>query len=473
MIKKSILNLFNECSYFIQSLDCVRTGIKESGIDINQKLYERAQKLVHDDAKDIFQYVVLAKRVQSPEEAIKKTDFYLNSSIKVLCILPITDSSLAEIRLIGPLRIWAEQYNGSLRIRQINEFRDLEDVIWADVVVFQREANIQILNLLGYFKKLQKRVVFDVDDLLSNVPVFLTMHKHSLRTKKYLQKALRMSDAVTVTNQRLKNELTHFNSNVIVIPNCSSAARHDGLKNRASEVINLVIASSDTVQVDFMIPVLKKLNQQTELNFHLIGIGPPGKFIAHAGIKIELHENMSYDNFKSFLSSLDNAIGLIPLDDSKFSSCKSAIKFADFSLSGVVAICSSVPPYSDTVINGETGILVPNDLDSWYEAIRMVGSSKELRSSLLKAARCYCLENFAPNKSAEKWQELFLSLKINNQKLSYDYLLRQKRIGRVKLIWSHILNRSSYFQGLRLIRQHGVVGFTHRVFGYLKLDKYS
>lgn len=466
--KQSILSLFNQSGYFVQSLDCVRVGVEQTGININQELYKQVHRLVHDDAQDVFQYVVLTRAAQSPEEAIEKTNFYLNDSIKILCVLPIPDSSLAKIRILGPLRTWANRYNGELRIRELSEFRELEDAAWADVVVFQREANVKVLNLIKYFKKLNIKVIFDLDDLLHEIPSFLTMHEHSLRTRRYLLKALQMSDAVTVTNQRLKNELVCFNSNTVIIPNCSSIIKNEVSKNETDETINILIASSDTIQLDFIIPVLKKLVQQTEFKFNLIGIGAPGKFIANAGIAIELYENMSHEEFKKFLVSLNNTIGLIPLDDSKFSSCKSAIKFVDYSLSDVVSVCSFVPPYSDTVINGQTGILVNNDTESWYAAILMLAKSETLRSNLTKSAKQYCLENFALERSAETWQELFLSLGINKKKVSYDSFLYQLKVYRLKLILSHIFNKSSYFEAIKLIKKYGLVGFTKRFLGYLK-----
>lgn len=465
--KKSIINMFNKSGYAVQSLDCVRISVEQTGIKVDQKLYESASKLVHDDAQDVFQYVVLTKPVQSPVDAIEKTNFYLNDAIKVLCILPNTDSALAKIRIIDPLRIWAKQYNGLLRIRQIDRFNGIDDVAWADVVVLQREANVEVIALIHFLKKLKKKIIFDIDDLLTQVPSFLTTYKHALRTKKKLEKALQICDAVTVTNQCLKNELIRFNVNIVVIPNCSSMIRNNISQNENERGINLIIANTDTIRVDFMIPVLKKIIQQTEIKFNLIGIGPPGKFIENAGIKIELHENMPHEAFKQFLTLQKNAVGLIPLDDSKFSSCKSAIKFIDFSLSGVVSICSNVPPYTDTLINGTTGILVNNDVDSWYNAIIELGKSKTLRVDLAKAAKDYCLENFALDKSAEAWQKLMLSLNISQQKVSTGYFLRQYRLYRLNQIISHIFDKNSFLLAIELLKKYGVIDFTKRFFRYL------
>lgn len=471
--KKSIITMFNTTSFNIKSLDCVRLNVEKAGVDIDQKLYKKARKLVNDDAVDVFQYVVLAKLAKNLEDAIKQTNFYLNDAIKVLCILPNANSSLAKIRVIDPLSNWAEKYDGLLRIREESNFRPIDDVAWADVVIFQRQANIQIIALINYLKKLNKRIVFDIDDLLTEVPDFLSSYEDSLSTKSSLHKALTKSDVITVTNQRLHNELIQYNPNVVIIPNCSAAFIGGNLQNETSDIINLIIASSDTIRVDFIIPVLRKLIEKAEIKFNLIGIGPPGKVIANAGLEIELYETMSHEDFKKFISMQSNAIGLVPLDDSKFSSCKSAIKFVDFSLSGVASICSNVSPYSYTVTNRKTGILVNNDVESWYEAIIELGKSKEYRFNLVKAAQNYCAENFALDKSGEEWQKLFLSLSLARQKIPKNYLLRQNRIYRLNLIICHAFDKTSYLNVLLLIKKYGVINFTTRLFKYLKPNRYS
>ena len=466
--KKSIITMFNSTSFYIKALDCVRVSVEETGIEINQKLYKSARKIVNDDALDVFQYVVLAKIAADPGDALKQTKFYLNDSIKVLCILPNTNSTIAKIRIIDPLLVWARKYNGLLRIRELSNFRDVDDTAWADIVILQREANIQIVTLIKYLKKLKKKIVFDIDDLLTEVPSFLSTYKHSLRTKNHLFKVIRRCDVTTVTNKKLQNEFIQLNPNTVVIPNCSAIITNDNLQNENGDTVNLIIASSDTIRVDFIIPVLNKLRQQTELKFKLIGIGPPGRLLADAGLKIELHDNMTHEDFKKFISIQSNAIGLIPLDDSKFSSCKSAIKFVDYSLSGMVSLCSNVPPYSDVVINGTTGILVSNDIQSWYDAIMLLGESSELRLRLSNAANDYCLKNFSLDKSAESWQKLFSSLNIIKHQIPFGYLIGQNKIYRAQLILAYLFDKSSYLLAIELIKKNGVANFSRRFFNYLR-----
>jgi hypothetical protein len=83
-----------------------------------------------------------------------------------------------------------------------------------------------------------------------------------------------------------------------------------------------------------------------DLNTGIVCIGPPGHFLPETGLPVQTPANMHYPGCKAFLATLDNTIGIIPLDDSRFSGCKSPVKHLDFSPAGIAAICSDVPPYN-------------------------------------------------------------------------------------------------------------------------------
>lgn len=462
--KNSIIQMFNESSYAVESLDCVRTLVEATGIKVNRKLQEHIEPMLKDDEQNVFQFVLLARGADNTQEAIQKTQQHLWRSLRVLCLLPDTESSLAKIRILDPLRTWANVFGGKIRIRSLGDASNTDDELWADVVVFQREASLQILHQIKHFRSMHKKVIYDLDDLLTEVPAFLQMHEYCRRTRPFLQKALQCSDAVTVTNQRLRDELMQFNKNIAIIPNCSAPPAHVINAKRSSDgVVNLVIASSDTIKVDFIVPVLEKLLRQNEVRFNLIGIGAPGKSIADAGLKITLYDNMTHGDFKEFISGLDNAIGLIPLDDSKFSSCKSAIKFIDYSLCGMVSICSAVPPYTDVVDNDKTGLLAANDEESWYGSVMRLAKSRELREELVATAHALCMENFSTRVSADSWQRLFESLRIDLTRRSSQNSTAYRKTRRLSLLMQYLMDASTYRQALRIFKQDGVAGIKKRL----------
>ena len=49
----------------------------------------------------------------------------------------------------------------------------MADIAWADTVILQRDSNRYVLGLVDILQKMGKRVIFDMDDLLTEIPLFL------------------------------------------------------------------------------------------------------------------------------------------------------------------------------------------------------------------------------------------------------------------------------------------------------------
>jgi hypothetical protein len=130
-----------------------------------------------------------------------------------------------------------------------------------------------------------------------------------------------------------------------VIPNCTENHRPP-VDHRDGDAVSLLVASSDSVRVDFLVPALKRVCSEFGDGVRIVAIGPPGEALQAAGVPVARIDMLPYEDFQRFISTQHNSIGLIPLDDSHFSSCKSAIKYVDYALSGI-PVRSNVPPYAD------------------------------------------------------------------------------------------------------------------------------
>lgn len=405
--RKSIVELFSSAGYDIKSMCTVRVPIEKTEIEVNQVLLEKAKDLIVDDDQDVYQYVVMARKGPDLPSIENNTRFLGTRGSHILCLLPIEDWSVGYIRLINPLEKWRQLFGGVVKIKSYLACTS-EDLSWADYVILQREGNLYTLELTAQIQKLGKPIIFDIDDLLTEVPPFLISHWYAEENKEYLKQILRMADGITVTTDLLREKMKVYNRNVFIVPNCASAfslpAKHYKTENRS---INLIVSSSDTVRVDFIVQALTCLQNDADLNIRLIGIGPPGKYLVDSGLDVTCRDNLAYDKFTKYLASIDNAIGIIPLDDLEFSACKSAIKYVDYSLAGIPVVCSNVSPYKDVIKNGETGILVENDEEAWVHAIRRLALSIEERRRLSEAAMVYCRSAFSLTRAARTWNEVF------------------------------------------------------------------
>jgi glycosyltransferase involved in cell wall biosynthesis len=170
-----------------------------------------------------------------------------------------------------------------------------------------------------------------------------------------------------------------------------------------------VVASSDTVLADMLVePIRRVLAAVPETR--LLVMGFLGGVFERAGLRADFHPPCSPEEFSQRLLSIQNGIGLIPLDDSLFSSCKSPIKFYHYSACGIISIASDVRPYSDAIENGVTGMLVNNSTDDWERSILHCMADVGRRRLMLAKALRSRQKNASPAISVEAWKKVFQNL---------------------------------------------------------------
>lgn len=299
------------------------------------------------------------------------------------------------------------------------------------------------------------------------MPHFLAHHQEAIsKNKDYIIGALGLSDAISVSTEALGLALSKYNENWRICPNYSvsfsKCARHFDV---VSSAVTLIVASSDSVLVDFIIDPLKQL--QRECGVQIVAIGPPALELLEAGLLVKQVGNMSHLDFKAYIASINNAIGVIPLDDSYFSSCKSAIKYFDYSLAGIPSICSDVSPYSNHIKNWKNGILVSNSNDSWYEAMISLVQSATYRKSIVGEASEYVQNNCSLDHCVRAWQDLFDSLFINEPyRSSVDIngnMSSHFSIPSTKWLLQHLVNPASYKTLLSTVKRFGLTGLYRRI----------
>lgn len=459
--RNSIVDIFTNAGFEVHLMDAVTLPTDGTGIDVNPDLLEATSSLITGNDQEVFQFTVLARKSDLDIELAERNLHYRQGEgTNILCLLPFADWSIGNIRIRDPLLKFCQQYGGQVRISSIYE-HESQDISWADTVILQRDSNKYVLGLIDILQKMGKRVIIDMDDLLTEVPPFLTCYEHCQQTKPYLLEALRMADAITVTTQRLKDEMIPYNKNVHVVPNCVSTV-HEVVKHYESDMhkVNLLIASTDTVRVDFIASALERLANDRDINIEIICIGPPGEFLQGTGLAIQAHENMSYSHFKAFLATLDNTIGIIPLCESRFSRCKSAVKFLDFSLSGIPTVCSDVPPYNDSVSSGENGILCANLEEDWCQAIRKLVLSAPLRTEIANTARQFTESEFPIKHAADCWNKVFTSTQAGQGKQGSELLAVRKNIP---ILLHYMMSLPAWRSALRVLHKEGFSGVKSRL----------
>lgn len=308
-----------------------------------------------------------------------------------------------QLRLERPLCSYCDAVGGTLRI---GPGCSQEDLLWADLIVMQRAPSPAMLQAVRDARALGISVVYDMDDLVYELPGFLTAHT-DIHTSKMIGHLIANADITTCSTPRLREEVAKFTETTALVPNCMHNPGQIDVENAQPDApCTFVLASSDTVQSDWLrYPLHRLLNKYKDSS--LVIVGKIGQTWQDSNFPATYYPLLSPDEFSKLLLSLRNGIGIIPLDTSEFSSCKSAIKFYHYSLCGLVTAASKVPPYTDEMEHGETGLLVENNPQEWFAALDSLAANPGRRRLMLAKALRWCQKNSGPERAVEAWKQAF------------------------------------------------------------------
>lgn len=266
--------------------------------------------------------------------------------------------------------------------------------------------------------KLGKKVILDCDDNYLDVAESHPLHdklKATKRDRAFISTGLSFADVVTVSTEPLKQRLQeHFKTvygmekEIVVIPNFNDI--HDWNFKRKKQKGKIVIgyAGSNSHQDDLamVMPHIHEVMKKHK-NVYLEVVGSVDK----EGLKIFESfdkEVMSrcdlwpgtwtFKEYPAFLASRGWDIAIAPLVDSKFTRCKSHIKFLEMSSLKIPIVASRVYPYfmelkgREVVKHEENGFLCkPKE---WVKALEQLILNENLRKKLGENAYNFVRENW-------------------------------------------------------------------------------
>jgi glycosyltransferase involved in cell wall biosynthesis len=101
-----------------------------------------------------------------------------------------------------------------------------------------------------------------------------------------------------------------------------------------------------------------------------------------------------YAAYAQALSGLRPDVLVAPLDASRFSASKVPNKFLETAAAGAAGVYSRLPPYTEHVREGETGLLVDNDPQAWLDALERLHADPGLRARIAQQAAREVRERF-------------------------------------------------------------------------------
>lgn len=286
-----------------------------------------------------------------------------------------------------------------------------KDIREADIVICVRGASDLDRDIVKLAKIYNRLIIYYLDDDLLNIPKYASVAPfyENKQIRQNMVYIMEISNILWTSNANLKRKYGVYfeRSYVIDIPvniqEIKKKSSQNNIKNK--DVVKVCFAgSSDHIHmVDKMLsPVINHIAEKysNEVYFYIIGVKPQ-KIKEYINIKIVEYFN-NIQEYYEFVKKNKIDIGLAPLEESDFTSCKYYNKFLDYTCNGMVGIYSDIEPYKLIVKNEFNGMLAKNEETSWEELLEKLILSKELREKIYFNAVKEVKENFSYEYIMEK-----------------------------------------------------------------------
>lgn len=239
----------------------------------------------------------------------------------------------------------------------------------ADTLLLQRQvsdAQIQYLNNYRRFFKL--RLVYELDDLITNLPVE-SHHKGSMPKDiaTRLRKGLDLCDRFIVSTEPLKEAYSGLIKDIRVVPNRIDAGKWAHLAPKRRAAVKPRVGWAGGVSHAGDLALITDLIKATanEVDWIFFGMCPADirSFVR------EFHAGVPTPDYPAKLASLNLDLAIAPIAENHFNDCKSNLKLLEYGVLGFPVIATDFGPYRRSrEFPGVT--LVKNRHKDWLAAIK-------------------------------------------------------------------------------------------------------
>jgi hypothetical protein len=325
--------------------------------------------------------------------------------MRILALAADPGATITQVRLRDPLSGLMAATGGELRLWPLHQ-TPLTALEWCDVLVVQRGMSRRHLGLIEAAASLGRAVVYEIDDLLTEPAPHLQQARALSVGARWVRACLEAADVVTISTARLGELLALAPGHGVVVPN---AAYAEPITERPAQQpsggVTLLVAASDRVAGGEAWQALRALTGAAGQAARVLAVGPVAEDLAQAGVPCQRLAPMPREVFVRWAASQPSPLAVIPLDASRFSAGKSAVKWFDYAVAGVPTLASDVPPHSDVIHHGRTGWLVGPTCADWQSALAEASGDASARARVAAAARLHVLAQHHAGLTQQAWAE--------------------------------------------------------------------
>lgn len=296
----------------------------------------------------------------------------------------------------------AEQGEISFRHKRAVEVRQ-EDLVWADTVVFVRGHTALEAWIAKRCHAAGKYLLYILDDDLLHVPEYLGSASYYAlpSVRRHVRDVMQACDGLVSPSRRLLSQYGDGFSKTFQISEPAVGLLRTP-KGWPDGRVRIGFAGSldrgrdiDAILSEALRQITKTYQERVVIEF----FGVETSIARELGCRTYPYL-ASYEEYQRQMDQLNWDIGLAPMPESPFHACKHYNKLVEYSGHGIAGIYSSVPPYTDAVRDGETGLLCENTTEAWIAAISRLIEDRRLRESISAACLTQAGSDFSVEKSA-------------------------------------------------------------------------
>ena len=308
-------------------------------------------------------------------------------------VLIVSTSLIPSVLLCGHSQMEYLESIKEVKYRFLESSKLNDDVLsWANIIIFLRSESLIERYASDLAKKAGKHLVYVLDDDLLNIPDYLSSVAYYQRTdiKDNIKHIMANCDTFLTPSRIMVNTYgTSFNHAFTI----DEPALYPIKEKKDNAITRIGFAGSiDRAQDinDILSAALLKISNKYGNSVSIEFIGARPAIVDELGLKHIPYQD-SYAVYEEKVKEANWDIGLAPMPQTAFHSCKYFNKYVEYASFGIVGIYSNCLPYTFGIKDGYNGLLVENDTDAWVSAISKLIDDKALRDSMkencLKEAR--------------------------------------------------------------------------------------
>ncbi len=249
----------------------------------------------------------------------------------------------------------------------------------------------------------RKKIIYDFDDAIW-LPNYSETNAKFHRLKAYwkVNYCMKWAYKVSAGNEYLAKYASKFNKNVKIIPTTIDSINHHNLDTNYDQeriVIGWTGTHTTMRYLDFIVPVIKELEQIYEFDFLIISNEAPAYHLNSLKFLKWTKESEIVDLAKI-------SIGVMPLEKDIWAEGKCGFKGLQYMALGIPTLLSPVGVNNQIIEHEKNGYLVKN-VNEWKEKLILLLENKNLRKQIGQAGKQTIREKYSVIANQLNYLELF------------------------------------------------------------------